>query len=340
MAAALVIAAMPAMARGDEGVSGWDGTNPFACTLQELGGGTDFPEPKADPFCVEYDKRHQNVDKLGVVEFLSHEPARFAAAGPKCWYYQRDHWVGSVIEGNQQTQTYAWDGEYFFDKSKGTGGAYVENFTVNGQTGDPTQTPGFPDSWKPYFGQGRGGVQRTGSVPVDPRCAARAKKKSPYVSNPGDKGFGRCRVPGGKADRGIGGIRLRERRHKVRRTLHAPTREGLRWVSYCMVGGGRLAARFNNRGGHARAVLIATNSRPFDLRGIRAGQTTSKIRRKLRPYRHLISHRNGRRLLARRERRQLMLVGTYRGRVSFIAVARPKLSAKRVKRLLRRTPSW
>ena len=37
------------------------GTNPFVCTLQQAGTGTDFPDPDADPFCVEFDKTHQNV---------------------------------------------------------------------------------------------------------------------------------------------------------------------------------------------------------------------------------------------------------------------------------------
>ena len=80
VAAAALAAVIPASAGAQNGVSGWDGTNPFDCTLQQLGGGVDFPQPDADPFCVEYDKRHQNVTELGVVEFLSLEPARVAAA--------------------------------------------------------------------------------------------------------------------------------------------------------------------------------------------------------------------------------------------------------------------
>jgi hypothetical protein len=343
VAAVAAAAAVPAVAGADNGVSGWDGKNPFACTLQQLGGGTDFPEPNADPFCVEYDKRHQNVDKLGVVEFLSKEPARVGAAGPKCFYFQHDHWVGTVVEGNQQTQTYAWDGSYFYDKAKGTGGAYVENFTFNGQSGDPTQLPGFPTEYKPYFGEGRGGVQKSGEVQADPSCVAKAKKHSPYRTGPGGAGSSgrdRCRVPGGSAHRGIGGIRLKQRRKAVRKTLGRPTREALRWVSYCMTGRGRLAAAFGKRGKSGRVVLVATNARPFDLRGIRPGQTTSKVRKKLARYTHLINHRGGRRLLARREKKQLLLVGTRRGRVMFVAVAAPKMRAERVKRLLRHTPSW
>src|SRR5437764_10786349 len=231
-AALAVAASIPQLAEAQSGVVGWDGTNPFACTLQEVGGGTNFPEPNADPFCVEYDKRHQNVDKLGVVDFLSKEPRRFAVASPKCFYFQRDHWVGSVSEGVPQSQTYAWDGDYYFDKAKGTGGAYVENFSIGGQSGDPTLLPGFPSQYKPFFGNGRGGVRIDNEVPADPSCAAKAKKHNPYVtSGPGGgsgaKGLDRCRVPGGTAGRGSGGIRLGPTRPSVVKTLGAPTKERL-----------------------------------------------------------------------------------------------------------------
>src|SRR5919202_4715399 len=176
---ALAVAGLPPSAGAATGLHGYDGKNPFVCTLQQLGGGTDFPEPKADPFCVEYEKRHQNVTQLGVVEFLSKEPARVAAAGPKCFYFQRDHWRGYVSESQPSTQTYAWDGSYFFDKARGIGGAYVENFKIAGQTGDPTQVPGFPDQYKPYFSNGRGGVQKSGEVPVDPTCVKKFKQHDP-----------------------------------------------------------------------------------------------------------------------------------------------------------------
>src|SRR5438045_5963440 len=143
-AAALLAAVLLVAPAHAAGPAPYDGSIPFLCTLQQVGQGTDFPQPDADPFCVEYDKTHQNVDKLGVVYFLSKEPARVAAASPKCFYFQRDHWIGSVSEGIPQSQTYAWDGSYYFDKAKGTGGAYVENFSLAGQSGDPTLIPGFP----------------------------------------------------------------------------------------------------------------------------------------------------------------------------------------------------
>ncbi|HEX2084236.1 MAG TPA: hypothetical protein VHF89_01015, partial [Solirubrobacteraceae bacterium] len=70
----------------------WDGTNPFDCELQWAGFEATGPDPEADPYCVEFDKRRQNVTQLGIVEFFSKEPARVNAAGDKCFYYQHDHW--------------------------------------------------------------------------------------------------------------------------------------------------------------------------------------------------------------------------------------------------------
>src|SRR4051794_5898211 len=189
--AALLLAA-PAGAAAQGPPSGYDGRNPFKCTLQQLGTGTEFPQPDADPFCVEYDKTHQNVTELGVVQFLSQEPARVAAASSKCFYFQRDHWTGSLAAGGPET--YHWDGSYFFDKATGGGGVYVENFRVGGTPRDPTTLPGFPATYKRYFSGGKGGYEAAGDVQADPRCATR-----PNPSGPGGggttNGNGRCRVP-------------------------------------------------------------------------------------------------------------------------------------------------
>jgi hypothetical protein len=154
-------------------IAPWDGQNPFRCTVQDVGSGTDFPDPDVDPFCVEFDKTSQNLIELGLVEFLTLEPARVAAAVPKCFYHQEDHWTGSVVQG-QPPELWHWDGSYYFDKARGTGGVYVENLRIGGMTADPRLLPGFPTAWWPYFGPGRGGVQLVGQgIPVDPACAAR-----------------------------------------------------------------------------------------------------------------------------------------------------------------------
>ena len=329
------LAAAPA-ASGQSGTSGWDGTNPFDCTLQQAGTEADFPHPDADPFCVEYDKRHQNVTQLGVVEFLSLEPARVAAASPKCFYFQHDHWVGSVEQGNAATQTYAWDGSYFFDKARGTGGVYVENFSFNGQSGDPSQLPGFPAEYKPFFGPGRGGVQRSEAVEADPRCIEKAKQDPPYREDRpggagGAKGMDRCRVPGGRVDRGIGGIRLRMRRSSVRAKLGPPTTESARYASWCMTGGGSVVAAFDRSGERARVVLVATNAEPFDSRGIRPGSKASKVRRAMRGADGI-----AKRTLALKRRKDVLVAVLAKSRVSWLASASRAISAKRTARFMAR----
>ena len=188
--AAIAVLALTGPAPAQEGLRGYDGSNPFDCELQQAGTDTEFPDPDADPFCVEYDKTHQNVTELGLVEFLAQEPARVAAASDKCFYYQHDHWRGSVFPDDPATETYNFDGSYYFNKATGSGGVYVENFRIAGQSSDPTLLPGFPEEYKPFFGEGRGGVQGSGSVPVDPRCAAIAQADDPRADGGGTTATG------------------------------------------------------------------------------------------------------------------------------------------------------
>ena len=333
-----VLAAAYQSALAADQVTGYDGKNPFACTLQQVGQGTRFPEPNADPFCVEYDKRHQNVDKLGVVDFLSKEPARFAAASTKCFYFQRDHWRGYVSESQPSTQTYAWDGSYFFDKARGIGGAYVENFKIFGQTGDPTTLPGFPAEYKPYFSNGRGGVQKSGEVQMDPNCVKKFKQHDPRAGGgPGGAGVSHgCRVPGGRVGHGIGGIKLKARRSHVRRALGPPTVERLRSVSYCMSGGGRLAAVFGDSGANGRVLLVMTNASPFDWHGIRTGSSTASAKRRIRGERIVTAR--GLRFLVKAKKGYTAVFGVAHRHVTFVATAKPGLSAKRMAQLVRSAP--
>ena len=333
---ALALAATPAAAQ--TGASGWDGTNPFDCTLQFAGTEASVPNPEADPYCVEFDKRHQNVTQLGVVEFLSLEPARVAAAGPKCFYFQHDHWVGSIEQGNAATQTYAWDGSYYYDKARGTGGVYVENFTFNGQTGDPSALPGFPAEYKPFFGNGRGGVQRSEAVDVDPSCVAKGQEKSPYRQDrpggaSGSSDMGSCRVAGGRVDRGIGGLRLGMKRASARQKLGAPTTESARYATWCMTGGGNLVAAFDRSGAAGRVVLVLTTAPPFDARGFRTGSKSYKARRGLRGERAIAKN-----VLAMKRRKDVLIAGLASGRVSYVASASRKISARRTARFLAKSP--
>jgi hypothetical protein len=340
--AAVAFGSLAGAAGAQSQTTGWDGTNPFLCTLQQVGMGTDFPDPDADPFCVEFDKTNQNVTEGGVVQFLSLEPARVAAASPKCFYFQRDHWRGSLIQGVPQTETYAWDGSYYFDKARGAGGVYVENFRIAGQTGDPTLVPGFPEEWKPYFSEGRGGIQAVGQVEADPRCAGR-----PDPGGPGGGGAGggsqpgaadRCRVPGGRVGRGIGGVRLGMRRGAAKRALGLPTAESHRYVRWCLTDGRRLVVALRARGDRARVDVVMTDSPPFDLRGVRAGNRLRTAKRRLRGLRRLGRVRGVTVYTRRPERRRRVLVGVRGRRVAYVAITRRSVSPRRGLRYLRSSP--
>src|SRR3954468_6699736 len=172
-----LLALAPAAFAATDRPTGWDGVNPFKCVLQQAGFDPTGPDPGADPYCVEFDKPRQNVNELGFVQFVSLEPARVAAASSKCFYFQSDHWRGSVVQDDGSTKSYEWDGHYFFDKARGEGGVWVTNFNVNGQSGDPSQIPGIPQDFAKYFGQGTGGVITRNNVEGDANCAARAKKE-------------------------------------------------------------------------------------------------------------------------------------------------------------------
>jgi hypothetical protein len=323
-------------------VAPYDGSIPFACTLQQAGFEADVPDPGADPFCVEFDKRRQNVSELGIVDFLSKEPARVANASPKCFYFQRDHWRASLVQ-DVPPAIYEWDGSYFFDKARGVGGVYVENFKVGGQTGDPRQLPGFPEEYKPYYGPGRGGVQSTGSVPVDASCGNRPAPDQPGAGGGRESGGERsasgipCRVPGGLVGRSIGGVRLGMARRSARGSLGAPATESARYMTWCFEGGGRLVAAFTGRRDRARAQLVLTDSPPFDARGVRVGTSSRVAKRRLKRERRLAKVRGATALVVRERKRQL-LVGVARGRVAWVAIAGPKLSRRGVVKLLRAAP--
>jgi hypothetical protein len=150
LALGAAIAAAPA---GALPLQPYDGHNPFNCELQDAGQGSSVPDPGADPFCVEYDKTTQNITELGLVRFLLQEPARLARAIPKCFYFQRDHWTGWIVQ-DSEPELYHWDGSYFIDRARGAVGANLQNFRLLGQS--------FPAP---------NGMLR--AIPPEPRCLAR-----------------------------------------------------------------------------------------------------------------------------------------------------------------------
>ena len=347
--AAVLAVLLASVATGAEAPTGWDGSSPFACELQQAGFGTEVPDPEADPYCVEFDKREQNVSELGVVDFLANEPARVAAAVDKCFYFQSDRWRGSIVQDDGTTKTYEWDGHYFFDKATGDGGAWVSNFNVNGRTEDPSRLPGIPPEYAAHMGPGTGGVITRNAVEADPACVARAAEGDVYArpasaAGPGGGPRG-CVKAGGRARRGrLGPLRIGESDRAVRARLGDPgqlRRGGMRW---CARGGGHLIALLaaDRSGEHtpatdARVVAVAATVRGVALRGagareLRPGASLAAVRRAL-PQRRRIGRSGRTRILAAR-RGSPRIVGV-RSRVRFLAVA-PSGSAADLRRTVAR----
>jgi hypothetical protein len=251
-----------------------------------------------------------------------------AAASPKCFYFQSDHWRGSIVQSDASTKTYEWDGHYFFDKARGDGGAWVTNFNISGKSGDPTTVPGFPAQWAPFFGHGTGGVITHDDVPADPRCVERARREGGriYAGSSGPSGPPRCVTGGGPVtSRRLGPVRLGDDEATARRSLGPPSGVKRGFLRWCVVGGGRyLVGQSSDRSGEfgagasERAVLLVSSSRAFRSRGVGAGTSVRRLRRVFRRARRVTRYGHTRVWTARRRSR--VQFGVRGRRVRFIAV--------------------
>jgi hypothetical protein len=336
--AALVLAALAAVPGPVSGQSpsgpvgsptGWDGSNPFVCQLQKAGFGTTVPNPGADPYCVDFDKTHQNVDQLGVVDFLSNEPARVAAATPKCFYFQSDHWRGSVVQDNGATKTYEWDGHYFFDKARGDGGAWVTNFNINGHTGDPTTLPGIPASYAQFMGPGTGGVISHNSIPADPSCAARAQAHPDQIYTDPSQRHGTapglaCAHPTGiVTPHSLGPVALRDPEARVWALLGPPQDVRLGFLRYCQAGAGKylvgaLSLSDQPGAGSAATVIVLTTNAIYRYLGVGRGASATSVHRRFPQARMLLTQ--GLTHVWATRAGSTVIIGLRLGRVRFVSV--------------------
>ncbi|MDX6648779.1 MAG: hypothetical protein QOJ97_730 [Solirubrobacteraceae bacterium] len=325
-AVALLAVAAPAAVAADY-PTGWNGANPFVCELQQAGFGPVGPHPEADPYCVEFDKRRQNVTQLGVVDFLSQEPARVAAASDKCFYFQSDHWRGSVVQADGSTKTYEWDGHYFFDKARGEGGVWVTNFNINGRTQDPGQVPGIPAEYARWFGPGTGGMITRNGLQADPRCVEKAAKAPPYAVPPaGARGC--LAAKGGLTSRAVGGVRLGDAESRVRAALGVPQLIRRGFLRWCYQDGTSLrVGQASDRSGDAGtgdtepALALVTTSPAHRVRGVGPRSTATALRRAFRGSRRLYAVNGA--TVWRLSRTGTALAGVRHGRVAWLAVYDP-----------------
>jgi hypothetical protein len=330
-AAVTILVALGAFAAAAPGASAppapWDGVNPYRCELQHAGSGATVADPGADPFCIDFDKRHQSVADLGVVAFLAQEPARTALASDKCFYFQSDHWRGSVVQADATTKTYEWDGHYFFDKARGEGGAWVTNFNFNGRTQDPGQVPGVPAEYARWFGPGTGGVITRNGMQADPRCVEKAGKVPPYAA-PRAGARGCLAAKGGLDSRVVGGVRLGDTEARVRGALGAPQliRRGfLRWCyqdgTSLRVGEASDRSGDSGTGDTEPALALVTTSPAHRVRGLGPRSTAAALRRAFHGARRLFAVNGA--TVWRLARKGTTLAGVRHGRVAWLAVYDP-----------------
>jgi hypothetical protein len=306
----------------------YDGHLPFNCQLQDVATGTDFPHPESDPFCVEFDKTEQNVTDLGVLDFASKEPARVTAAGPKCFYFQRDHWTGSIVQGGD-TETYHFDGSYFYDEASGTGGVHIDNFRLGGQPADSSQF--VPPEYKQYFGKGGGGAYFANNSQVRPDCVAKVdtaqKQKQVYAHDLDAGPIFRKRITPlafGSARSAILG------------------EEGLPYLSdqgtdrFTVTGGGQLRVAYRGSGDSATVAALLTTA-PKDARGAVHPGDPARPARKALHARRRFGLGEFKVFEAPRRKRSRLFLATENGKVSWIAVVDPTQirGRKRVKATLR-----
>lgn len=301
----------------------WDGTNPFACELQWAGFEAEGPNPEADPYCVEFDKRRQNVTQLGIVEFFSKEPARVGAAAGKCFYFQADHWRSAVVQDDGTTAVYEWDGRYFYDRAKGEGGAYVENFEVNGRTGDPSQVPGMPPEYAQHMGPGTGGTYfARDDGEVEQRCVEKAKGEAVYARSPSAgrnapayaTDDGACRAPA-VTSRRLGPVRLGDAEATVRAKLGPPAEVRRGFLRYCADGAYLVGQRADRSGD-----LGSDDAEPTIMIVARRGTFRHGPGSRARPIRRLRTLGSVAGTRVWHARRRPLVYGTRMGKVRWVAV--------------------
>ena len=330
--AAACAAAPSAMAAPPSPTGPWDGRKPFPCDVQNVGTGTEFRDPKADPFCVRFDKTHQNITELGIVDFLLKEPARVAAAVNKCQYFQKDHWTGKIAEGKAGGELYNFKGRYYFDKSSGAGGVYVKELRVLGKPIDPTTFPGFPAAFKPYFSKGGGGARVDFELPDSPLCSAGAVTAAAveddyYGTTPIPPAGGtkkECpKVKGRVTRKGIGAARLGRKTGQIKRALGTPGKTAGDLYRYCTTeSGGRLVIGFKG----TTSAFVGTNVDGVTLEGVKVGDKTSKAKKKLKGAKERGT------LLVLKDGKANLVLATKGKTIESVGVAGSKLSGKLLKK--------
>ena len=220
-----------------------------AARCSRPGFGTAFPQPDADPFCVEFDKRAPERDQLGVVDFLSQEPARVAAASPQVLLLPDRPLARLDRAGRRRPPRPTAGTALLLRQGEGAGGVAVSELPRGRPVGRPAAVPGFPAEYRPYFGKGRAASTSPAGIDVEPRCVELAKREpSTAARAPGSaagwQGAGSAAASGASAS---------AHPPACAPALGAPTDREPLLVRYCMEGGGTLSAGFLGVGARTAA---------------------------------------------------------------------------------------
>ena len=109
---------------------------------------------------------------FGLVEFLLLEPAARRGRGAEV-LLPPDRPLDRLGRAGRGPELWNWEGRYFFDKARGMGGVYVQDFRIGGVPADPRTLPGFPPEYQAYFGPGGGGAY-TDTVAAEPSAPRRS----------------------------------------------------------------------------------------------------------------------------------------------------------------------
>lgn len=319
----IAVFATPAVA--DVGAGPWDGTNPFACTLQNSAALTN---PNADPFCVEYDHPGSSLAdaESQLTSLLTDGPGQLAAAVNKCAAYRTDHFTGSLYE---------IDSAIFVNKSTGQGGTALTKVTINGLPAPPSSIPGLPSNLGGVVGvpvvQGCGTQGQTGTgtgtgTGGNFLPGISGLNPSPAKPRPGNA----CKNLSGNTNNGIGRAKLGLKRRAIAHRLGKPTRRAHGFYHYCLRRGGDLAVHF---GKGSKTDVVMDSGKSFHAGKVKIGSRLTRVRSALK-HELVLGHRKRDWVLGVTHKHWLLLVGLSKNRVVYIAAVSRKLSFKKLAAIL------
>jgi hypothetical protein len=310
--AMVVLAVFATPASADVGAQPWDGTNPFACTLQD---GNNPADPNADPFCVQY--TDSLSDPQAVATLLTNGPNQLASAVNKCFIYRVDHFSGLLGEV---------DTAMFVNKATGTGGSAVTHSTIPlPASGGTVSVPVVQACGAPGQTGGGGGTSTTSG--------------GSFLSglggpNPGtttqQRASNACKNLSGNANNGLGRAKLGLRRATIARRLGKPTRRAHGFYHYCLRRGGDLAVHFG-KGSKADVAMVSGKS--FHAGKVKIGSRLTRVRSSLK-HEQVLGHAKRDWVLGVTHKHWLLLVGLTKNRVVYIAAVSRKLSFKKLGTIL------